>query len=59
VVAQVPLGLLISQLPTVELPLGRLLGHLPTLRAVMGMAVSTVSLGLAAQVALFLFFDRK
>jgi hypothetical protein len=28
VVAQVPLGLLISQLPTVELPLGRLLGHL-------------------------------
>jgi hypothetical protein len=58
-VAQVPLGLLISNLPTVELPLGRLLGHLPTLRAVMGMAVSTVTLGLAAQVALFLFFDRK
>ena len=58
-VAQVPLGLLISYLPTAQLPLGRLLSDLPTLRAVMGMAVSTITLGLAAQVGLFLFFDRK
>ena len=57
-VAQIPLALLISHVPAAQLPIGRFLGHLPALRAVLGMAVSTATLGLLAQLALFLFFDR-
>jgi hypothetical protein len=41
-----------------QLPLGLLLTPLPTLRAVMAMAVSTITLGIATVIGLFLFFGR-
>ncbi len=42
-----------------QLVLPLLFVSLPTLRAVWGMAAATITLGLATQVALFLFFDRE
>jgi hypothetical protein len=42
-----------------QLPLGLLFGHLPGMRAVMAMGVTTVTVGVAALIALFLFFDRE
>lgn len=43
-IAQIPLGLLFMQLPA---------------RAVWAMAVSTITLGMATLIALFLYFDRE
>lgn len=42
-----------------QLPLGLLLARLPSLHAVMAMAASTATLGLATLIALFLFFSRE
>jgi hypothetical protein len=42
-----------------QVPLALLLIHLPTVRAVWEMVGLTVTLGMAAQIALFLFFDRE
>lgn len=42
-----------------QVPLALLLIGLPTHRAVWGMAGVTITLGMAAQVGLFLLFDRK
>ena len=41
-----------------QVPLGLLLTNLPPPRALMAMAVSTIAMGMATLVALFLFFDR-
>ena len=42
-----------------QFPIAVLLRSLPTMRAVMAMAASTVTLGAALFVALFLFLDRE
>jgi hypothetical protein len=42
-----------------QIPIGLLVAHLPSLRAVMAMAVSTLTLGMATLIALFLFFSRE
>ena len=41
-----------------QIPLGLLFAHLPAMRAVMAMGVTTVTLGMATLIMLFLFFDR-
>lgn len=41
-----------------QLPLGLLLSSLPSLRAVMAMAFATITIGLATLLALFLYLDR-
>jgi len=41
-----------------QVPLGLLLASLPSLQAVMAMAAATITLGLATLIALFLYFDR-
>ena len=51
-------GALISVL-VAQILLPLLFVGLPTIRAVWGMAAATVTLGMAAQIALFLFFDRE
>jgi len=42
-----------------QIPIGLLVAHLPSLRAVMAMAISTLTLGMATLIALFLFFSRE
>jgi hypothetical protein len=42
-----------------QVPLGLSLGQLPAMRAVMAMAVATSVLGMATLLALFLFFGRE
>lgn len=41
-----------------QLPLGLLLSGLPTFRALMAMAASSITVGLVTLLALFLYFDR-
>jgi uncharacterized membrane protein len=41
-----------------QLPLGLVLSVLPSLQALMAMAAATITLGLATLLALFLYFDR-
>jgi hypothetical protein len=41
-----------------QAPLGLLFVHLPARQAVMGMAGTTITLGMAILITLFLFFDR-
>lgn len=43
----------------VQVPLALVLVQLPTMRAVMAMAASTITLGLALLAGLFLYFDRE
>lgn len=42
-----------------QIPIGLLVAGLPSLRAVMAMAVTTLTLGLATLVALYLFLSRQ
>ncbi|MEO6326699.1 MAG: hypothetical protein ABIT01_03050 [Thermoanaerobaculia bacterium] len=42
-----------------QAPLALLFVHLPTVRALWGMVGMTVTLAMAAQIGLFLFFDRE
>ena len=42
-----------------QIPLGLLLFQLPSFRAVMAMAAATVTLGLATLIAVFLYFHRE
>ena len=42
-----------------QLPVGLLVSRLPSLRAVMAMATSTITVGMATLVGLFLYFDRE
>lgn len=42
-----------------QVPIGLALSHLPTLRAVMAMATVTTMLGMATLIAFFLYFDRE
>lgn len=42
-----------------QIPFALFFASLPSTRAVLGMAVSTVILGMVAFIALFLFFDRE
>ena len=51
-------GALVSVL-VAQILLPLLFVGLPTVRAVWGMAAATITIGMAAQVALFLFFDRE
>ena len=41
-----------------QIPLGLLFSHLPAMRAVIAMGVTTITLGMATVITLFLFFDR-
>lgn len=42
-----------------QIPIGLLVAQLPSLRAVMAMAITTLTLGMATLIALFLFFSRE
>jgi hypothetical protein len=42
-----------------QIPIGLLVAPLPSLRAVMAMATTTLTLGMATFLALFLFFSRQ